>query len=89
MSTVINRLQSDILAIAEVYKNEGNDAYRNRDFNDAINYYTEGIKVNCRDDDMKAKPYNNRAIAHFYSGKKPYSGQSKVQILALNGSPFD
>ncbi|XP_078362888.1 uncharacterized protein LOC144647020 isoform X1 [Oculina patagonica] len=53
-------------AIAQVYKNEGNDEYRKRDFSNATYFYTEGIKVNCKDDELNAKLYSNRAIAHFY-----------------------
>ncbi|CAH3192837.1 unnamed protein product, partial [Porites evermanni] len=55
-------------AIAEVYKNEGNDEYNKKSFNSAIHFYTEGIKVNCKDDDLNAKLYSNRAAAHFNLG---------------------
>ena len=58
-----------IAAIAEVYKNEGNDAFKREEFSDAIAFYSEGIKVNCRDDELNAKLYNNRSMANFYSGK--------------------
>ncbi|KAM7430662.1 Tetratricopeptide repeat protein 4 [Porites harrisoni] len=37
----------NLKAIAEVYKNEGNDEYKKTNFNNAIHYYTKGIKVNC------------------------------------------
>jgi len=56
-------------AIAEVYKNEGNGAFKREEFSNAIAFYSEGIKVNCRDDELNAKLYNNRSMAHFYSGK--------------------
>ena len=59
-----------ILAIAEVYKNEGNDSYRQNDFNNAIYFYTEGIKVNCKDEELKAKLYSNRAQGYFCLGEK-------------------
>ena len=52
-----------------MYKNEGNDAYKRRDFSNAVHFYTKGIKVNCKDDELNAKLYSNRAIAHFNSGK--------------------
>ena len=64
------RSLSLILAIAEVYKNEGNEEYKKRDFSNAIYFYTEGIKVNCMDEELKAKLYSNRATAHFYLGEK-------------------
>ncbi len=59
-----------IPAIAEDYKNKGNVEYRKKDLNSAISFYTEGIKVNCKDDELNAKLYSNRAIAHFYLGEK-------------------
>jgi len=59
-----------ILAKAEVYKSEGNDQYQKKDFINAIYFYTEGIKVNCKDEELKAKLYSNRATAHFYLGEK-------------------
>ena len=58
------------LAKAEGYKNEGNDHYRKKDFYNAIYFYTGGIKVNCKDKELKAKLYSNRATAHFYLGEK-------------------
>lgn len=57
------------LAIAEDYKNKGNDVYRKKDFNNAVYFYTKGINVNCKDKELKAKLYCNRAIAHYYLGK--------------------
>ena len=59
-----------IVAIAEVYKNEGNDEYKKTNFNNAIHYYTKGIKVNCKDEELKAKLYSNRAAANLNLGKK-------------------
>ena len=58
------------VAIAEVYKNEGNDEYHKKNFDSAIYFYTEGIKVKCKDEDLNAKLYSNRAAAHFNLGKK-------------------
>ena len=57
------------LAIAEVYKTEGNEAYLKEDYSNAIYFYTEGIKVNCKDEDLKAKLYGNRAYANLRLGK--------------------
>ena len=59
-----------IVAIAEVYKNEGNDEYKKINFNRAIHYYTKGIKVNCKDEELNAKLYSNRAAANLNLGKK-------------------
>ncbi|KAL9981523.1 hypothetical protein ACROYT_G010233 [Oculina patagonica] len=53
---------------AEVYKKRGNDEYGEKNFSNAIHFYTEGIKVNCTDEELNAKLYSNRAMAHFYLG---------------------
>ena len=58
-----------ISAMAETHKNAGNDAFLKGDFVKAINLYTEGIEVKCKDEDLNAKLYNNRASAHFHLGK--------------------
>ncbi|KAM7435799.1 Tetratricopeptide repeat protein 4 [Porites harrisoni] len=72
---------SNLRAIAEVYKTEGNDEYNKKNFNNAINYYTEGIKVNCKDQDLNAKLYSNRAAAHFNLGNYPETvNDAKVAI---------
>ena len=58
-----------ISAIAETHKNAGNDAFGKHDFVKAINLYTEGIEEKCKDEDLNAKLYNNRASAHCHLGK--------------------
>ena len=58
-----------ISAIAETHKKDGNDAFSKGDFVKAINLYTEGIEVKCKDEDLNAKLYNNRASAHYHLGK--------------------
>ena len=59
-----------IVAIAEVYKNEGNDEYKKNNFHNAIQFYTEWIKVNCKDEELNAILYRNRAAARFNLGEK-------------------
>ena len=73
-----------VVAIAEVYKNEGNDEYKKNNFNGAIFFYTEGIKVNCKYEDLNAKLYSNRAAAHFNLGNKLlFIGCFKYLIFGL------
>ena len=80
------------LAIAEVYKNEGNAEYQKREFTNAIHFYTEGINVNCRDDELNSKLHSNRATSHFYQGKVlyqlMYSRIKNPSISYLTGFPF-
>ena len=54
---------------AEIYKNKGNYEYSKKNLSNAIHLYTEGIKVNCKDDELNAKLYSNRAIANLHLGK--------------------
>ena len=59
-----------VAAIAEVYKNDGNEEYKKKNFYGAIYFYTEGIGVNCKDKELNAKLYSNRAAAHLHLGEK-------------------
>ena len=52
-----------------MYKNQGNEESRKKDLINADHFYSEGIKVNCKDAELKAKLYSNRAIARFHLGE--------------------
>lgn len=52
-----------------MYFQEGNKEYRKKDLDNALYFYTEGINVNCRDDELNAKLFSNRATAHFNLGE--------------------
>ena len=58
-----------VLEKAEAYKTKGNDEYGKKNFINAIRLYTKGIQVNCKDKELNAKLYSNRATAHFYLGR--------------------
>ena len=63
-------LQSSFcLAIAQVYNNEGTEAFLKRDYSNAVYFFTEGIKVNCKDEDGMAMLYSNRASANLHEGQ--------------------
>ena len=72
------------LAIAEVYKTEGNEAYLKEDYSNAVYFYTEGIKVNCKDEDLKVKLYSNRAYANLRLGKATFILKIKKYGLLSN-----
>lgn len=55
-----------------MYNNEGNDEFKKKELNNAIYFYTEGIKVNCNDKELKAKLFSNRATAQFYLGEMQF-----------------
>ena len=65
----------------EIYKGDGNESYRKRDYYNAVNFYTEGINVKCKDDELNAKLYSNRATANFYQGKWFSSQFQPLKIL--------
>ena len=69
LSGLISFQSALFLAIAEVYYNEGNEAYFKEDYSNAIYFYTEGIKVNCKDIDLKGQLYSKRACANLGSGE--------------------
>ena len=54
---------------ADIYRYQGNEAFKKGDFINAIHFYTEGIKMNCNVKELRVKLYNNRAIAHSKLGK--------------------
>ena len=60
---------ASISAIAQVYNDEGSEAYDKKDYSNAVYFYTEGIKVNCKDKDLIAELYSNRAHAHLCLGE--------------------
>ena len=68
-------------AIAQVYNDEGSEAYDKKDYSNAVYSYTEGIKVNCKDKDLMAELYSNRANAHFCMGEAICIFQGLVFIL--------
>ena len=76
-----------ISAIAETHKNAGNDAFSKGDFVKAINLYTEGIEVKCKDEDLNAKLYNNRASAHYHLGKVSFILTLRIVDIALYSVP--
>lgn len=55
-----------LLAIAEVYVNEGDVEFNKGEYNNAIEHYTEGINVHCKDELVNAVLFTDRATAYFY-----------------------
>ena len=73
--------------IAETSKNAGNDAFHKGDFVEAVNLYTEGIEVKCKDEDLNAKLYNNRASAHYHLGKVSFKLTLRNAHIVLYSVP--
>ncbi|XP_075472520.1 tetratricopeptide repeat protein 4 isoform X2 [Ascaphus truei] len=51
---------------AKTYKDEGNTYFKEKAYKKAIVSYTEGIKKSCKDQELNAILYTNRAAAQFY-----------------------
>ncbi|KAL0122185.1 hypothetical protein PUN28_007142 [Cardiocondyla obscurior] len=51
--------------LANNYKEDGNFNYKYKKYRLAILSYTEGIRTKCKDDELMAQLYNNRAASHF------------------------
>lgn len=51
--------------LANSYKEDGNFNFKHEKYRLAIMNYTEGIRTKCKDTDLMAQLYNNRAAAHF------------------------
>ncbi|CAH3161861.1 unnamed protein product [Pocillopora meandrina] len=71
-------------AAADVYRNEGNEAFKKGDFINAIHFYTKGIKMNCNEKELKAKLHNNRAIAHSKLGNHQDSLRDAEAAIEIN-----
>ena len=63
--------------------NQGNDEYNKDDFRSATNFYTEGINVKCKDEELNAKLYSNRGTVQFLRGKHFF-----IHLLNFPFCPF-
>ena len=78
--------------IAEVYQEEGDKEFTRKEVCNAIYFYTEGIHVNCKDFQLNAKLYSNRATAYYHLGKililsfSNLSNNQKKLLLSLRSA---
>lgn len=56
-------------SIAQDYEEKGDAEYKKTVFNNAVVYYTKGIDMNCKDDELNAVLYKKRAASHFFLGE--------------------
>ena len=52
-----------------MFNNEGNEAYSKEDDSSAVYFYTAGIEANCKEEELLAKLYSDRADAQFNLGE--------------------
>ena len=66
------------LFIAEVYKNEDDDVSSKRECRNAIYFYTEGLKVKCKDDELNIGLLRDRAKAYIFIGMRIFLSYNYV-----------
>ncbi|XP_017887531.1 uncharacterized protein LOC108629397 [Ceratina calcarata] len=71
--------------LANNYKDDGNFNYKYKKYRLAVLSYTEGIKTKCKDSDLMAQLYNNRAAAQLML--KNYRSSLNDCKLALKLKP--
>lgn len=54
---------------AKMLKNEGNEFFKEKNYQKAILSYTAGLKKKCGDQELNTVLLTNRAAAHFYLGR--------------------
>ena len=51
-----------------IYKDQGDNACKEKEFSKAVDLYTRALKMNCEDDELNAHVYYKRTKAHLYMG---------------------
>lgn len=59
-----------MLERAKAYKEDGNELFRVKKYREAVVAYSEAIKQNCRDSELNAVLYSNRAASHYHLGRE-------------------
>ena len=52
-----------------MYSDEGDKEFNKGEFHNAVYFYTEGIKVKCKDDELNSELYFKRSSAYGQIGK--------------------
>ena len=58
-----------LILSAKVKYLKGDLEHDKKDYGKALSYYTEGIEVNCKDDEINAKLYASRSHSHNHLGE--------------------
>lgn len=62
------------------YSQEGDKRLERNEFDNAVDFYTKGIELKCKDDDLNAAMYTKRARVHFYLGKSKFTYSCEMMI---------
>lgn len=72
-----------------MYKNEGNEYFKEKDYGRAVAAYSEGLRRRCGDSELDAVLLTNRGAAHFHLGKGlPTSWECGSALQSCFSSPF-
>ncbi|KFP76625.1 Tetratricopeptide repeat protein 4, partial [Acanthisitta chloris] len=69
--------------LAKMYKNEGNEYFREKDYGRAVAAYSEGLRKKCEDPELNAVLHTNRGAAHFYLGNYRSALNDAIQAKKL------
>ncbi|XP_064576253.1 tetratricopeptide repeat protein 4 [Zonotrichia leucophrys gambelii] len=69
--------------LARMYKNEGNEYFKEKDYGRALAAYSEGLRRRCGDAELDAVLLTNRAAAHFHLGNYRSALNDAIQAKKL------
>ncbi|KFQ44483.1 Tetratricopeptide repeat protein 4, partial [Nestor notabilis] len=69
--------------LARMYRNEGNEYFREKEYGKAVIAYTEGLRRKCEEPEMSAVLHTNRAAAQFYLGNYRSALNDAIQATKL------
>lgn len=72
--------------LAKNYKEDGNENFRLKKYRWAIDCYTEGLKQNCQNIDLRVQLLTNRAAAHFHLGNYRSSLLDAIEARELKST---
>ncbi|XP_035393202.1 tetratricopeptide repeat protein 4 [Cygnus atratus] len=75
--------EQDPAELAKMYKNEGNEYFREKDYGRAVVSYSEGLKKKCEDVELNAVLHTNRGAAHFHLGNYRSALNDAIQAKKL------
>ncbi|XP_033372239.1 tetratricopeptide repeat protein 4 isoform X2 [Parus major] len=69
--------------LALMYKNEGNEYFKEKDYGRAVAAYSEGLRRRCGDAELDAVLLTNRGAAHFHLGNYRSALNDAIQAKKL------
>ncbi|KAJ7395388.1 Tetratricopeptide repeat protein 4 [Pitangus sulphuratus] len=69
--------------LARMYKNEGNEYFKEKDYGRAVAAYSEGLRKKCEDPELNAVLLTNRGAAHFHQGNYRSALNDAIQAKKL------